>query len=167
MRGKEPLKNKSDSLPLPAVNWPQASLIAARPTESTVDINVLPRRDIQGKICYRKRGEGTIMESAPREMKSGVPYVIPLTNLVANQGYRVFLNGTQIHQYGWWTKEPLYTPYELGANEAKHLKKGTNVLAVYVVAAPKGPQSDEPVAQFDLRIEGLRKSDLLGDAEKK
>ena len=87
--------------------------------------------------------------------------------VLANQGYRVFLNGKQISQYGWWAKEPIYTPVELGPNESKHLKKGTNVLAVYVVAAPKGPQSDEPVGQFDLRIEGLRKADLLGDAEQK
>lgn len=87
--------------------------------------------------------------------------------VLANQGYRVFLNGKQISQYGWWAKEPIYTPMELGPNESKHLKKGTNVLAVYVVAAPKGPQSDESVAQFDIRIEGLRKADLLGDAETK
>jgi len=87
MRGKEPRKNNRDSLPLPAVNWPQASLLVARPTDSTVDINILPRRDLQGRICYRKSGQGVIMETTPREMKSGVPCVIPLTNLAANSAY--------------------------------------------------------------------------------
>ena len=59
--------------------------------------------------------------------------------------------------------DPQYNPKELGPNELKHLKKGTNVLAVYANAAYKdNKEGEQQIGQFDLRIEGLRKAELLG-----
>jgi hypothetical protein len=80
-------------------------------------------------------------------------------SVLANQGFRIYLNGRGVHTYIWWKDDPHYRPIGLGPGEQKHLKKGVNVLAVYANAAyPKG----EAVGQIDVRLEGLRKSDLLG-----
>jgi 3',5'-cyclic AMP phosphodiesterase CpdA len=103
MRGKEQRKNNRDSLPMPTVSWSHASLIVARPTDTTVDINILPRKDLQGRICFRKSGEGAILESSPCEMKSGVPCVVPLTKLLPNSAYDYWVD------CGALGKSPKYT----------------------------------------------------------
>ena len=75
------------------------------------------------------------------------------------QGYKVYLNGHQIVSYGWWANKPNYGPWSLGPGEVAHLKKGTNVLAVY-----SNVEYDEktkvPFGQVDCYIEGLKHSDL-------
>ena len=81
--------------------------------------------------------------------------------ILANQGYHLYLNGQEIHTYGWWNDTPQYSPLPLGPNELKHLKKGANVLAAYANACY---QNNLPVGQFDVRLEGLRKADLLGES---
>lgn len=87
--------------------------------------------------------------------------------VLAGQGYRIFLNGHQVAQYGWWA-DPQYNPKELGPNELKHLKKGTNVIAVYANAAYKdNKEGEELIGQFDVRLEGLRKADFMVEAGKK
>lgn len=80
-------------------------------------------------------------------------------SILARQGFRVFLNGHEIHTYGWWKTMPHYRPIDLGPGEIKHLKTGTNVLAAYGnVEYDRKDQS--PRGQMDLYIEGLSKSDL-------
>jgi hypothetical protein len=70
--------------------------------------------------------------------------------VLANRGYRIFLNGNQIAQYGWYA-DPEYRPIELGPNEVKQLKKGTNVLAVYTNAAYKyNKGGEQQIGQFDV-----------------
>ena len=81
-------------------------------------------------------------------------------SILANRGYRIYLNGQEIHTYGWWNDTPTYAPLPLGPNELKNLKKGNNVLAVYANAYYL---DNVPVGQLDVRLEGLKKSDLLGD----
>lgn len=74
------------------------------------------------------------------------------------QGYHIYLNGHRIKTYIWWS-DPEYRKNGLDAGAVKHLKTGTNVLAVYANAAyDDGVQ----VGQLDVRLEGLKKSDLLG-----
>jgi len=74
--------------------------------------------------------------------------------VLANQGYHIYLNGKQVESYGWWKDKPHYRPLMI---DAKHLRKGANVLAVYCnVEYRKG----ETQGQIDVYIEGLKKKDL-------
>jgi len=80
-------------------------------------------------------------------------------NILAKQGFHVYLNGHRIQTYGWWKDMPHYRPMVMDAGQIKHLKKGTNVLAAYGnVQYDKGTY--KPAGQMDLFIEGLKMSDL-------
>lgn len=85
-------KNNGNTLPMPTLMWPTASLIVARPTDSTVDINVLPRKDLQGRICYRKNKETTIQQGPLTEMKAGVPQVFHIDSLAIDSAYDYWLD---------------------------------------------------------------------------
>ena len=80
-------------------------------------------------------------------------------SILARQGFRVYLNGHEIHTYVWWKDMPHYRPIVLDAGQIKHLKKGTNVLAAYGNVEYDN-KTHEPCGQMDLFIEGLKKSDL-------
>jgi hypothetical protein len=80
-------------------------------------------------------------------------------NILARQGFRVFLNGHEIHAYGWWKDLPHYRPIVLGAGEIKHLRQGTNVLAAYA-NVEYDKQTQAACGQMDLAIEGLKMADL-------
>ena len=78
-------------------------------------------------------------------------------SVLANHGFHIYLNGHRIHTYIWWKNMPHYRLIMLGPEHIKHLKKGTNALAVYTnTEYPKG----EPMGQIDLFLEGLRNADL-------
>lgn len=79
--------------------------------------------------------------------------------VLANQGYHVYLNGQKICTYEWWQGEPIYREIVLGPDAVKHLKTGANVLAVYANAAYK---DGAYVAQVDVYLEGVKKTDLIG-----
>jgi hypothetical protein len=80
-------------------------------------------------------------------------------SILARQGFRVFLNGHELDTYVWWKDMPHYRPIVLGAGEIKHLKTGTNVLAVYG-NVEYDSKTQGPCGQMDCMIEGLKKSDL-------
>jgi len=80
-------------------------------------------------------------------------------SILARQGFRVFLNGHEIHTYVWWKDMPHYRPIVLDSGQIKHLKKGTNVLAAYGNVEFDN-KTQAPSGQMDLCIEGLKKSDL-------
>ncbi len=83
-------------------------------------------------------------------------------SVLANQGFHIYLNGRKIETYVWWKDNPYYRPIGLGSGAVKHLEKGSNVLAVYAnTAYPKGVA----VAQIDVRLEGLKRTDLLAAGE--
>jgi hypothetical protein len=74
--------------------------------------------------------------------------------VLANQGFHIYLNGKQVESYGWWKDKPHYRPLLI---DAKHLRTGANVLAVYCnVEYRKG----ETQGQIDVYVEGLKKKDL-------
>jgi HEAT repeat protein len=83
--------------------------------------------------------------------------------ILANQGYRVYLNGHTIYTYEWWQDAPVYRSIGLGSNDVSHLKAGTNVLAIYANVAYK---DGARIGQVDAYLEGLKMSDLLGQAGK-
>ena len=80
-------------------------------------------------------------------------------SILCPQGFRVYLNGHEIVSNEWWQDKPHYAPWPLGSGEVAHLKKGTNVIAVY-----SNVEYDEttkvPFGQVDCHIEGLKESDL-------
>jgi len=80
-------------------------------------------------------------------------------SILAKQGFDVYLNGRKIETYIWWKDQPHYRPIVLDAGQAKHLKKGTNVLAAYG-NVEYDRKTHEPAGQMDLFIEGLKMSDL-------
>ena len=90
--GGEKRKNSGDALPMPTPLWTAASLIVARPTDSTVDINILPRLDGAGTICYRKSFASLMHQSARIELKSGTPSVLHIENLEVDSAYDYWLD---------------------------------------------------------------------------
>ena len=78
--------------------------------------------------------------------------------VLARQGFRVYLNGHEIHAYGWWQDKPQYGSIVLEEEQIQYLKKGKNVLAVYA-NDQYSPDSPEHYAALDLRIEGITRAD--------
>jgi alpha-galactosidase len=78
--------------------------------------------------------------------------------VLARQGFRVYLNGHEIHAYGWWQDKPQYGSIVLEEEQIQYLKKGKNILAVYA-NDQYSPDSPEHYAALDLRIEGITKAD--------
>ncbi len=78
--------------------------------------------------------------------------------VLARQGFRVYLNGQEIHTYIWWQDKPQYGSIVLEEEQIKHLKKGKNVLAVYA-NDQYDLESPEHYAAIDVRIEGITKAD--------
>jgi hypothetical protein len=74
--------------------------------------------------------------------------------VLAVQGFRVYLNGKEITSYIWSEDKPQYQRTMINAD---HLKKGTNVLAVY---SNVGYDKEQPLGQIDVFLEGLKKNDL-------
>jgi hypothetical protein len=80
-------------------------------------------------------------------------------NILAKQGFHVYLNGHKIQTYIWWKDMPHYRPIVLAGRDIKHLKTGTNVLAAYG-NVEYDKETHKPAGQMDLFIEGLKMSDL-------
>jgi hypothetical protein len=84
-------------------------------------------------------------------------------NILADQGYDIYLNGHRISSYSWFQHFPRYEQIMLTDSVKKHLKKGANTLAARgVVRYEKDEKTGEyhPVGQMDLWLEGLKQEDL-------
>ena len=80
-------------------------------------------------------------------------------SVLARQGFQVYLNGQKIHTYIWWKDEPFYRPIELEERFTRHIKEGTNVLAVYA-NAEYDRRTEAPFGAIDIAIEGITKDGL-------
>lgn len=78
--------------------------------------------------------------------------------VLANQGFRVYVNGKPVHTYIWWNSAPVYRPIVLPQECNSLFKKGKNIIAVYANCAY--PNQGPAVGQIDIRVEGLRKSEI-------
>jgi hypothetical protein len=78
--------------------------------------------------------------------------------ILARQGFHVYLNGRKIHTYIWWADSPRYGSIVLGEDQAKVLRKGKNVLAVYA-NDQYDANSPEHYAAIDAWIEGIAGAD--------
>ena len=84
-------------------------------------------------------------------------------SILADQGYHIYLNGHKIHSYGWFQHFPKYEHVMLTEALKKHLKKGSNTLAVFAnIRYEKDQETGDyhHVGQMDLSIEGLKSEDL-------
>jgi hypothetical protein len=85
-------------------------------------------------------------------------------SILANQGYRVYLNGQEIHSFAYFEFYPKYNRVMLEKKDARHLKKGSNTLAVFSCVRfeqdPKADQQYHPIGQMDLFVEGLRMEEI-------
>jgi len=79
--------------------------------------------------------------------------------VLARQGFNVYLNGEKINTYIWWQDAPFYRAIPLDEKQAKLLKKGRNVLAVYA-NCEFARKSEEPFGSVDAVIEGISKDGL-------
>lgn len=84
-------------------------------------------------------------------------YVRYRISVLSNSGYVVYLNGHKVYTYPWWKNDPFYRAVELDKEATRHLKKGTNLLAVYAKA--RKDRKNNVVAQIDVDVEGLTKED--------
>lgn len=78
--------------------------------------------------------------------------------VLARQGFHVYLNGQKIHTYIWWQDKPQYRSIVLEEEQAKHLKQGRNVLALYA-NDQYAPDSPNRYAALDAWIEGITEVD--------
>ncbi|MBT7700785.1 MAG: hypothetical protein HN700_10875 [Verrucomicrobia bacterium] len=80
-------------------------------------------------------------------------------SIMAAQGFEVYLNGHKIHTYVWWRDNPEYRAIELGNEHVKHLKTGTNLLAVYA-GCEYNRKTEEAFGAVDVMIEGITTKNL-------
>jgi hypothetical protein len=110
-------------------------------------------------------GEGEFLLARTTFEVDSLDYDYVRLAVLANQGYRIYLNGFSICSIGW-SNQPQYRQIDLDPNQIKRLKKGTNVLAVYANAMYKdNKEGEQQIGQFDMRLEGLRKADLLKEGQ--
>lgn len=111
-------------------------------------------------------GDGEFLLARTTFQLDSLDYDFIRLHILANSGLAVYLNGVQIHYYGWWA-DPVYNPKILDAEARKHLKIGTNHLAVYSNATYKDNKEGQPmIGQIDIRLQGIRKADLHADGRK-
>lgn len=88
-------------------------------------------------------------------------------NVLADQGYHIYLNGHKIHSFPWLQHFPKYVRIMLDKPQTRHLRNGANTLAVYCnVRYEQDAQRVKyhPVGQMDLFLEGLRKDGIRASA---
>jgi len=106
-------------------------------------------------------GEFLLMRSTFEVKDLGYDYY--RINILASEGYVIYLDGQQIHAFIYHTETPRYNQIILDDKYTKLLKKGSNTLAVcgnlrYV--KDKTTDGYHPAGQIGLRLEGLRKKEL-------
>ena len=114
----------------------------------------------RGKTTFKSNsewGDGEFLLMRTTFELEALDYDSYRISVLASQGFHVYLNGHRIHTYIWWKNMPHYRLIMLGPEEIKHLREGTNILAVYTnTEYPKGV----PMGQIDLYLEGLKNGDL-------
>lgn len=160
---REGKRFRAVALPAGLENWHQPDFDASQWSSGLAPVGVgdfKPKRGKAPVIANRSNwGEGEfILLRTTFEIES-LDYDFYRLAVLAKQGFDIYLNGKKIHTYIWWHDTPEYRKIWLNADATRHLKKGTNFLAVYA----NGAYVDNAlVAQFDMRLEGLRKAELVG-----
>ena len=113
----------------------------------------------RGKTTFKNNSEwgaGEFLLMRTTFVLEDLDYDLVRISALAKQGFHIYLNGHEIHTYIWWKDEPHYGPIMLEPDQARHLVKGNNVLAVYCnVEYRKG----EALGQADVFLEGWREKD--------
>ncbi len=151
-------------LPAGLEKWNQPDFDASKWSSGKAPIGKGVYKPKHGKVAlFENRstwGEGEFLLMRTTFEVDSLDYDFFRIGVLAKQGFHIYLNGQKIHTYIWWNDNPEYRKIGLDANDLKHLKRGTNVFAIYANATyADGLQ----VGQVDIRIEGLKKADLLKD----
>jgi hypothetical protein len=106
-------------------------------------------------------GKGEILLARTTFDLAHIDYDLYRISALTKNGFIVYLNGRAINSFNRWEDSPQYRSFMRNEKHIqKNLRGGTNVLAVYAIAEyPKG-QREEPLAQIDVYLDGLKKSDL-------
>lgn len=75
-------------LPPPEGVWPVASLIVARPGDTTIDVNVLAANDLRGRIEYWPAEGKAVKRTTEQHFRAGEPTVVRIAGLSPNTAYR-------------------------------------------------------------------------------
>jgi hypothetical protein len=153
------------TLPAGVEKWYEPDFDAGKWTSGKAPIGKGVYKAKHGKTVIENQstwGEGEFLLMRTTFDVDSLDYDFFRIGVLAKQGFHIYLNGHKIHTYIWWNDNPEYRKIGLGANDVKFLKKGTNVLAVYANAAyVDGVQ----VGQVGIRLEGLKKADLLAEGK--
>ena len=112
-------------------------------------------------------GDGEFLLARTTFELDSLDYDFIRLHILANSGLAVYINGVQVHYYGWWA-DAVYNPKNLDSGARKHLKIGTNTLAVYSNATYQDNKEGKPmIGQLNVRLQGIRKADLISGADDK
>ncbi|MFT5129673.1 MAG: hypothetical protein ACI8W8_003298 [Rhodothermales bacterium] len=118
----------------------------------------------RGKTVFENAsawGEGEFLLARTAFELSSIDYDLYRLSALTKNGFIVYLNGRSINSFNRWEDSPQYRPIILNQKHVqKHLKVGSNVLAVYAIAEYAKGQRGSPLAQIDVFLNGLRSSDL-------
>jgi len=161
MHPREQKRFRDVALPAGLENWYKPDFDASKWSSGKAPIG---KGEIkQGNKVVENRstwGEGEFLLMRTTFELESLDFDYYRVSILANQGYHIYLNGQRIHTYIWWASGVDYGAIMISPENAKYLRKGTNVLAVYA----NGAYSKEvAVGRADIRLEGLRKADLLGE----
>ncbi len=161
---REQRRFRDVALPAGMENWFAPDFDATKWTSGRAPIGkgLFKPRHGKGEVLENRSawGEGEFLLARTTFEMDAVDCDFYRLGVLANSGFRIYLNGHPIHTYIWWNNTPEYRKIGLGSDGVKHLKKGVNTLAVYANAVYEGGAQ---VGQFDIRLEGLKKSDLMKD----
>ncbi len=80
--------------------------------------------------------------------------------IMAKESYNIYLNGEKLFSYVWFQRDYHYRAYYLTAEQAAHLKKGDNVLAVQANIRHHGRGDNRAETNWvNLLFEGITKAD--------
>jgi alpha-galactosidase len=134
-------------------DWPQPGF-----DDSTWKEGLAPIGKGDSKSFVKNRstwGDGNVLLMRTSFDFDPADYVEYRLSVMTSGSYNAYLNGHQVDSFVWWQKGLGYRVAHLAAEQARHLKKGRNVLALYTnINISKGREFSNSV---DVLLEALTK----------
>ncbi len=117
--GERRRKQNLADLPLPEGCWKPAQVIAGRPGDTAIDLNILSARNAEGLLVC---GTKTI----PLALKGGIPSVIRLDGLAPDTAYQytLTLNGEKSPEYHFHTQRKPGSAFTFDVQGDSHPERG-------------------------------------------
>lgn len=112
-------KQNLAQLSLPVGCWSKAQVIAARPTDTTVDLNILASNDVVGTLLCNGK-------TIALKLQGGVPTVIRLDQLAPDREYRysMTLDGEKSPEYSFHTQRKVGSSFTFAIQGDSHPERG-------------------------------------------